>query len=118
MNASDIEIHTGAVDRTYREICPVDVKSSAGSLFSSEPTMAEVNQKLQEEALRLGANAVISVSYHRGMSLTSYKVLRALGTAVVMESTEVKCPACAEWVKREAVKCKHCGEAVGAAVSV
>lgn len=21
-----------------------------------------------------------------------------------------KCPACAEWVKREAVKCKHCGE--------
>jgi hypothetical protein len=23
-----------------------------------------------------------------------------------------KCPSCAEWVKREAIKCKHCGEAL------
>lgn len=25
---------------------------------------------------------------------------------------EKKCPACAEWIKAEAKKCKHCGEAV------
>lgn len=28
------------------------------------------------------------------------------------DETHVKCPACAELIRREAVKCKHCGEAV------
>lgn len=25
------------------------------------------------------------------------------------DDTHVRCPACAEWVRREAVVCKHCG---------
>ena len=28
------------------------------------------------------------------------------------EDTHVKCPHCAEYIKREAIKCKHCGEGV------
>lgn len=28
------------------------------------------------------------------------------------DETHVKCPHCAEYIKREAIKCKHCGEAV------
>jgi hypothetical protein len=37
----------------------------------------------------------------------------ALGTPKVDpagDGQHKKCPACAEWVKREALKCKHCGE--------
>ncbi len=56
----------------------------------------------------MGANAVIHVDYSRGMSPTSYKVLRAKGIAVTIESDEIKCPFCAELVKREAKMCKHC----------
>jgi hypothetical protein len=78
-------------------------------------TIEDVNLKLQEQASRMGANAVIQVQYDRGMSLTSYKVLKAKGIAVVLESDEVKCPLCAELIKREAVKCKHCGSALGVA---
>lgn len=84
----------------------------AATLFSKTMTIEDVNLKLQEQASRMGANAVIQVQYDRGMSLTSYKVLKAKGIAVVLESDEVKCPYCAELIKRGAVKCKHCGSAL------
>lgn len=32
------------------------------------------------------------------------------------EQTHVKCPFCAEYIRREAIKCKHCGEEVKPAV--
>jgi hypothetical protein len=69
-----------------------------------------VNFKFQEEAAKVGANAVINVTYSRGMSLTSYEVLKAVGMAVLAESDEMPCPSCAEMIKRAAKKCKHCGE--------
>jgi hypothetical protein len=77
--------------------------------------MEDVNFKLQEVALKRGANAVINVAYNRGITMTSYKGLTARGVAVVMESAEVPCPFCAEQIKREAVKCQHCGSDIPAA---
>ena len=112
MRISDIEIHAGGVDRPYQRISELSVKVSAASMFSPAPTIEDVNLKLQEEAAAIYANAVIDVEYDRGMSLTSYKVLKARGVAVILESSDVACPACAELIKRAARKCKHCGSEV------
>ncbi|HVB57858.1 MAG TPA: zinc ribbon domain-containing protein [Candidatus Acidoferrales bacterium] len=109
MKVTEIEIHAGDVDRPYKTIGEISAKVQAATAFSKTPTLEDINLKLQEQAAKMGANAVIRVEYGRGMSLTSYKVLRAKGVAVVLESDEVKCPYCAELVKREAIKCKHCG---------
>jgi hypothetical protein len=109
MQITHIEIHAGDVDRPYRTIGAISAKVQAATAFSQTPTIEDVNLKLQEQASRMGANAVIQVQYDRGMSLISYKVLKARGIAVVLESDDVRCPYCAELIKRAAVKCKHCG---------
>jgi hypothetical protein len=109
MKVTEIEIHAGGVDRRYETLGQISARVQAATAFSKTPTLEDINLKLQEQAARMGANAVIRVEYSRGMSLTSYKVLRATVVAVVLESDEVKCPYWAELVKREAAKCKHCG---------
>jgi uncharacterized protein YbjQ (UPF0145 family) len=44
--------------------------------------MDEVNQKLREKAVEMGANAIIDVQYDRGVSFTSWKAMTVRGTAV------------------------------------
>ena len=109
MRVEDIEIHTGDPDGPFRVIGPIKARSGAATALSKAPTMEDVNFKLREVALKQGANAVANVQYKRGISPMSWKALTATGTAVVVESDETACPACAETVKRAAAKCKHCG---------
>lgn len=109
MNIEDIEIHAGEMDRPYKAIGPIKAKSTAATAFSKAPTMEDVNFKLREVALKMGANAIINVEYSRGVSATSWKAMTARGTAVMAESDEKACPQCVEMVKRAALKCKHCG---------
>lgn len=112
MQASEVEIHTGSVDRPFRTLGRVEAKRAKASLFSPDPTLDELNTELQRKAAEIGANAILDVEYSRGMSLTSYQVLKGWGTAVVLESFDVKCPFCAETIKREAIKCRFCGESI------
>jgi uncharacterized protein YbjQ (UPF0145 family) len=105
----DIEIHAGTMARPHRVIGEISAKVGAATMFSKAPTIEDVNFKLREEALKKGANAVINVEYGRGISAMSWKALTASGTAVFAESDERKCPFCAELIKREAIRCKHCG---------
>lgn len=113
MQSSDVQIHTGGLDSPYQKIATVEAKASASSIFSPSPTMEEVNAELRQKAAEMFANAVIDVEYTKGMSLTSYKVLRARGTAVLIQIDEIDCPYCAEKIKRAARKCKHCQSEVG-----
>jgi hypothetical protein len=112
MNVEEIEIHAGSLDRPYRAIGPIKAVCRAGTSLSKAPDMAEVNHRLREKALKLGASAVINVAYKRGVSLLSWKELRATGSAVVVESDEMPCPVCAATIKRRAKRCRFCGSDV------
>ena len=114
MKITDISIHADNIAQPYKVLGQITAKVRKGSLLSKSPTIEDVNFKLQEEASKLGANAVINVKYDRGMSLVSYEVLKAVGTAVIAESDEIACPFCAETIKRAARKCKHCGSDIPA----
>ena len=110
MRNESFEIVVGVTKRPHKVIGQVKARVGAVTIFSKAPTINEVNLKLQEVAIRLGANAVVNISYKRGISATSWKSLYAHGTAVVFESHEVTCISCAESIKREAKKCRFCGE--------
>ena len=87
MRVEDIEIHAGDVaDRVYREVKPVRVQVGAATVFSKTPTLDDVNAKLREEAVKLGANGIIQAAYDRGVTFRSWKGLKATGVAVVFET--------------------------------
>jgi hypothetical protein len=104
-----IEIHAGEVDFPYEAVRPLEAKCEATTAFQKAPTMADVNLKLQQLAAGIGANAVINVAYNSGMSMTSWRSIKATGLAVRKLSDEVACATCAEMIKRAAVKCRFCG---------
>jgi len=84
VQVEDIEVWTGEPGREYRVLGPLKARVTAATIFSRTPTVEEVNLKLREQATRLGANAVINVTYSRGPSATSWKALTAEGTGVVV----------------------------------
>jgi hypothetical protein len=117
MRIEDIEIFMdAAVGRQYKVVGPIEARVTAGAAWNKARTVEDVNSKLREVALKRGANAIINVEYQRGVSMTSWKALTARGTAVVVESSDTKCPFCAETIKREAKVCRFCGRDLPASV--
>lgn len=101
-----IEIFTGEPNRPYKVVGEVYCK---GNDYSD---VDDIQMGLIEEATKLGANAIINVTYERKMTLFSWNALQGNATAVVIESDTKTCPSCAEEIKRSAVKCRFCGDAV------
>jgi hypothetical protein len=70
-------------DRTYVSLGDITVTVNKTTVFHPDPTRAQVNQKLKEEAAELGADAVIFVRYGgRGISPLSWGSLEGKGRAV------------------------------------
>ncbi|MDB4915623.1 MAG: hypothetical protein JWM95_3267 [Gemmatimonadetes bacterium] len=112
MQVESIEIHTGKPDFAFQPLRRLEAKCEATHAFMPAPTMDTVNAKLREMAAGLGANAVIEVQYQSGMSMTSWKSMKATGLAVRRVSDDYPCPNCAEAIKRAAKQCRFCNMAL------
>ena len=97
-----IELFTGKPNRPYKVLGSVTAKQDEGNI-------AECNLILIELATKMGADAIINITYDRKVSWTSWRQLVATGTAVKFKSDEKVCPDCAEKIKRAANKCRFCG---------
>ncbi|MBJ7442862.1 MAG: heavy metal-binding domain-containing protein [Sphingobium sp.] len=109
MKVEEIEIHAGTPSFAFTAVRRLEVKCEATTALSPAPTVEEANGRLRTMAAKVGANAVIEVEYKSGVSMTSWKSMKATGLAVIRESDERPCPVCAETIKRAASKCRFCG---------
>ena len=70
-------------DRKYVSLGDVTVTVNKTTVFNADPTKEMVNEKLKEEAGKLGADAVIFVRYGTGgVSLMSWGSLEGKGRAI------------------------------------
>lgn len=63
VRVDEIELFVGEPGRPYTTLGPVRARVTAATVFSKTPTVEDANLKLREQAVRIGANAVINVSY-------------------------------------------------------
>jgi len=81
--SSTIAIHKGEPGTPYETLG--DVKSRKGAQptpFNKRPSEDDVNVKLRQKAEKLGADAIINVTYTPGVIPSSWKGMTATGTAV------------------------------------
>jgi hypothetical protein len=92
--AKDIEKSPGSIlvtdsdisDRHYRSLGDISVTVSKWTIFDADPTPAKVNEALQEQAAKLGADAVILVRYGTvGMGMFTWGKLDGNGRAIAFE---------------------------------
>jgi hypothetical protein len=82
---SDIVVTEGDVtDHKYRVVGDISVNVNKTTIFDADPTREKVDEKLREEAAKLGADAVVLVRYGSvGIGLMSWGSLDGKGRAIV-----------------------------------
>ncbi|OJU36932.1 MAG: hypothetical protein BGN99_26310 [Alphaproteobacteria bacterium 65-37] len=85
--AANIQIIEGDVtDKPYKSLGDVSVTVNKTTIFNADPTREMVNKRLQNEAAKLGADAVIQVRYGTvGVSALSWGSLDGKGRAIVYD---------------------------------
>ena len=68
--------------RKYKEIGEIEAQVKKSMAYHPDPTEEQANVVLSEKAKRLGADAVINVTYESKKSYTSWGVITARGIAV------------------------------------
>jgi len=105
----DVQILPKAPDGHYRTLTEVHIKLVRWTPFEQKFTQEDAAQRLREQTLALGGNAIINVRYEqKGKTHSTAGYVEAWGTAIINESDTIACPYCAEKIKRDAVRCKHC----------
>jgi len=70
-------------DKKYKILGDIEVTVNKSTIFHSDPTPQMVNEKLQKEATKLGADAVVLVRYGTvGVSFVSWGSLNGKGRAI------------------------------------
>lgn len=83
MQTDQIAIYRGQPDAPYEALGNVKAKKGAQPTpFNKRPTEDEINVKLRQKAAKLGADAVINVTYTKGVIPSSWRGMTAAGTAV------------------------------------
>ncbi|MBR9841819.1 MAG: hypothetical protein GYB25_01545 [Rhodobacteraceae bacterium] len=78
-----IELFSGAPNRSFTEIKPIEVAVNKITAFHPSPTVEQAQKALRAEAASLGADAVINVTISDvGVSLISWGTRYAKGTAI------------------------------------
>jgi len=87
MPVDQIQIFEGDVaDKAYKSLGEVSVTVNKTTLFNADPTREMVNQRLRQQAAKLGADAVIQVRYGTvGVSALSWGSLDGKGRAIAYE---------------------------------
>jgi len=100
----------------YQALSEIAVKLTRWSPIERKYTREDIDQRLREKAMALGANAIVNVQYvEKGDSWTNAGSIEGKGLAIVDDSDTTTCPFCAERIKRAATRCKHCGSDIGKA---
>ncbi len=78
-----IPVYAGDVEQPYDVLGDVEVIVRQQSAFGQEPTRDHAVRALREQAGRLGAHAIVMLSFGQpGVSFWSYHELRAHGRAI------------------------------------
>lgn len=70
-------------DRVYQELAKLIITVSKNTAFDPDPTRAQVDEQLRLEAAKLGADAVVGVTYDGPkLGFASWSVMDGKGTAI------------------------------------
>lgn len=109
-HSMDVRVLSTPPTGNYRTLSEVSVKLTRWTPLERKYTREDVDQRLREKAMALGGNAIINVRYDQKdhtMATAGYIEGRAM--AIIDESDQAVCPFCAETIKPQATRCKHCG---------
>lgn len=78
-----VPVHKGVPENTqYKKIDTINITFKRATVFDRNPNIEDANLMLQDEARRLGADAVINVAYENLLDEQNWSYIKASGEAI------------------------------------